>query len=732
MIRKQRIGFFLLYGLGFFLLWEWLRPLEQITNTGHIEYFVYFLLSALCIYFLQIRPWLGFLLKMLLIYFFLFLVFGKENSGLGGWSYLLLQDSVDNIKLLLSGQFDNLSDQFRTALLYILIWIVTYLFQYWIEVKRSILVFFIMTIFYISVLDTFTKYEAKWAIVRIISIGFVLLGLLFFERLVAKESIKIPTTAKWKWTLPLVMMISFSVFIGYISPKAGPVWPDPVPFIQSQADNVLPRNNETSRIGYGEDDTRLGGPFLPDDRVVFTAQTPSRQYWRVETKDIYTGKGWRASTGQSPLGNIQSGENIPVDPIINRDYKETQQAHITMKLLYPHILIPYGFITVKGNENGSFQYDFNLNKLRSYNEQNNAVELEQYTIEYQNKNFSVEEMRETNDHSVDTNVKAWLESYLQLPDSLPDRVKDLANEITAGHDNWFDKAKAIEQYFKNGEFIYTQEDVPVPEGSQDYVDQFLFDTKKGYCDNFSTSMVTLLRAEGIPARWAKGYAPGRYMGQNGTYEVTNNDAHSWVEVLFPTQGWMPFEPTIGFQNAVDYSYDENNDPAIPASSGNSAIEPEEQQREEPKEEKIEEPKQVENERNSQPEEKETTLMKKYQMYVIYVLLGLILIGVLLFGMRKKWLPYYLLYLFKGPSDREKLIEAYGKLLKQLARVGLKREKGQTLRDFASQVDTYYKIDDMSVLTESYERLIYQSPTSEQIDLKATKELWENLIKKATG
>lgn len=727
MTLKQRSNLFLLYGLGFFLLWEWLRPLEQITNTGHVHYFVYFLLIALSLYFIRIRPWIGFLLKILLIYLFLFLVFGKGNSGLGGWSYLLLQDSVDNIKLLLTGQFEALSDSFRTALLYLLIWIVAYLFQYWLEVKRTIFVFLMMTIFYISVLDTFTKYDAKWAIIRIISIGFVLLGLLFFQRLVEKENMKIPAKAKLQWTVPLVMMIGISVCVGYISPKAGPIWPDPVPFIQSQADNVLPRNNQPSRIGYGEDDSNLGGPFLPDDRVVFIAQAPSRQYWRVETKDMYTGKGWRASKGQSPQGNIQSGEHILMDSIMANDDKEIQQAHITMKILYPHIVIPYGFQTVIGNEEGSFTYDVDLNKLRSYNEQNKAINLDQYTVEYQETDFSVKEMRATTQHSVDTQM----EPYLQLPDSLPERVKELAHEITKDHDNWFDKAKAIEQYFKNGEFIYTQQDVAVPEKNQDYVDQFLFDTKKGYCDNFSTSMVTLLRSEGIPARWAKGYAPGQYLGQDGKYVITNNDAHSWVEVFFPTQGWVPFEPTIGFQNTVGFSYDENNDTSIPASSKDHSSEPEKQQKEEPKEEKKEETK--ENEQvNPTPAKKETIHLKVYLKYFIFILVSFIFIGILLYGTRKKWIPYYLLSKYKEVSDHDRLIEAYGKLLKQLARVGLKREKGQTLRDFASQVDAYYETEDMGRLTENYERFIYQSPANKRIDLKATMELWENLIKKATG
>ncbi len=51
-------------------------------------------------------------------------------------------------------------------------------------------------------------------------------------------------------------------------------------------------NSEVSKIGYGLDDSRLGGPFKADPTIVFTAATQNKQYWRVETKDFYTGKGW--------------------------------------------------------------------------------------------------------------------------------------------------------------------------------------------------------------------------------------------------------------------------------------------------------------------------------------------------------------------------------------------------------------------------------------------------------
>src|SRR5699024_6506512 len=113
--------------------------------------------------------------------------------------------------------------------------------------------------------------------------------------------------------------------------------------------------------------------------------------------------------------------------------------------------------------------------------------------------------------------------------------------------------RAIESYFASNGFVYETENVAVPSEQEDYVDQFLFDTRAGYCDNYSSSMVVLLRTLDIPARWVKGFTSGEQISSSlddteEVYEVTNANAHSWVEVYFSDVGWVPFEPTKGFSN----------------------------------------------------------------------------------------------------------------------------------------------------------------------------------------
>jgi hypothetical protein len=87
----------------------------------------------------------------------------------------------------------------------------------------------------------------------------------------------------------------------------------------------------------------------------------------------------------------------------------------------------------------------------------------------------------------------------------------------------------------------TKIDAPPP--GRDAVDYFLFDSKQGYCTYYSSAMVVMLRALGIPAREAIGYAPGDYDSTTRQWVVRESASHAWPEVYFPNVGWLEFEPT---------------------------------------------------------------------------------------------------------------------------------------------------------------------------------------------
>lgn len=136
---------------------------------------------------------------------------------------------------------------------------------------------------------------------------------------------------------------------------------------------------------------------------------------------------------------------------------------------------------------------------------------------------------------------AWVtERYLQLPQSLPERVRALARDITVRARTPYDRALAIETYLRR---IPYSLDVPAPPPDHDAADFFLFDLKKGYCDYYATSMAVLARASGLPARLVTGFDSGSYDPYTAQYVVTQSDAHAWVEIYFTATGWVEFEPT---------------------------------------------------------------------------------------------------------------------------------------------------------------------------------------------
>ncbi len=130
-------------------------------------------------------------------------------------------------------------------------------------------------------------------------------------------------------------------------------------------------------------------------------------------------------------------------------------------------------------------------------------------------------------------------TYLQIP-RLDPRIKQLAEQVTAGSTNEYDRAAKIELYLKT-HYRYTL-DLNGPR-SPDPLAYFLFTRRAGHCEYFAAAMTVMLRDLGIPARYVGGFLPGEYNDVGGDWIVRASDAHVWVEVFFPGYGWITFDPT---------------------------------------------------------------------------------------------------------------------------------------------------------------------------------------------
>jgi protein-glutamine gamma-glutamyltransferase len=127
--------------------------------------------------------------------------------------------------------------------------------------------------------------------------------------------------------------------------------------------------------------------------------------------------------------------------------------------------------------------------------------------------------------------------------ALSQRSFDLAYQVAHETSNLYDLVMALTAYLQHN-YRYTLDLPRVPSG-RDPVDWFLFDVKTGYCEQFATALTLMLRGMGVPARLATGYATGDYDAVLNQAVVRERDAHAWVEVWFPSHGWVPVDPTPG-------------------------------------------------------------------------------------------------------------------------------------------------------------------------------------------
>jgi len=307
-----------------------------------------------------------------------------------------------------------------------------------------------------------------------------------------------------------------------VEQEAGRLFPDvnrrPLSPLGRTAGAVLPRQH------------KLGGTPEVLGRPVMTVRPdrgplPVPAYWFGQAYDVYTGQGWSQSPWRLvPLaaGEVWSG---PVGEARTQVWQTVQMsaagrdvygAGMPLAVDRPADALVYGETDLVGL------------RLRGA--------TRAYTVLGAPSGATEAELR-----AAGTDYPAWVrDRYLQIPESVPARVRDLAKEITAGAVTPYARARAIEAYLR--EIPYSLQ-VPTPPPGRDVVDWFLFDLRRGYCDYYASAFVVLARSVGVPTRFAMGYATGTWDEDAGVYRVTEQEAHSWPEVFFPRYGWVPFEPT---------------------------------------------------------------------------------------------------------------------------------------------------------------------------------------------
>lgn len=697
------------YVLSLLLFFEWIRPLDQIVGFDHLNLFILFAIFSFGVMLFNLPSWAALSIKTTVILLIVHFSFLPRPVFSDHWWSLIQFEFQKNTTAMLARNWFQFTEIFQTIIFLVIIALVSYLLYFWFVTMRRVFVYICLTLIYVTVMDTFTAYRANRAIIWIVGISVFILVINHYLRKTIDKQLPIHFS-NWlvRTIIPLIFIMLTIGSISYFAPKAEPIWPDPVPFVTQVGERITGsgRTSELGRSAYSPDDSQLGGSLMMDDTPVFYAETAIEHYWRIESKDHYTGRGWQRDTGLNTQ-RYHEGDLQLIEPWLGNDLTRATVEY-TERVNFLNLVYPYGLWEVNHEEVDFFDYDAATGEINPTFSEHvfSAFELlynHPFEMTYYYPSVSYQQLKDAGGaipHEIASN-------YLQLPDTLPDRVFQLAADIIDGKETQYDQTVAIERYFSRGNFRYQIDDVPYPAEGQDYVDQFLFETQYGYCDNFSTSMVVLLRAVGIPARWVKGFSSGEQIEDLSTvdqalyrYEIKNSNAHSWVEVYFPQIGWIPFEPTIGFSGS-DMLYSENKQ------VDDQYVDKQEQPRTEEAHDMLQEEQALDQE----PIDNDRTTRRSLGNFSIWFWLTGIIVSVLIVGLIaikwKQFLTKIILSYWSNFESNREFETAYLGLVKLLRLHKLKRRPDQTLDSFAREVDETLQTELMTRLTNTYTQLIYR-------------------------
>jgi transglutaminase-like putative cysteine protease len=330
------------------------------------------------------------------------------------------------------------------------------------------------------------------------------------------------------WTLVLILMAFFTPRVGAadLVSNAFNTFDAPYQRLQTEWQRFFAGVSGPSRLqGVSfSDSIRLGQAPNLGDRIVFYVDAPAAHFWRAVTYDFYTGAGWRTT------------ETDRVDKVTPPTV-EREKMDATFDIVVPHTNLLFG-ANEPAKVNVPFQ--FQTGDDRAYSTSLRAINRNQAEGTYTTTSYVSVATKDELRKALTAYPATIKTKYLQLPSSIPARVRDLAIQITQGKVTAYEKAEAVETYLRNT-YKYSTVVKSAPAG-RDPVDYFLFDLKADFCEYFASSMAVMLREVGVPARVVEGFTSGE-LDPSNRYAVRELNAHAWVEAYFPSYGWIEFEPT---------------------------------------------------------------------------------------------------------------------------------------------------------------------------------------------
>ena len=310
-------------------------------------------------------------------------------------------------------------------------------------------------------------------------------------------------------------------------------------------------------------DANYSGIHFPDKRtVVLRIRAPERAvYWRATVLEGFDGTRWFENL--NPEAHDFSGR-LPRDPLVPAQAPErwVEQDVEVVALRDDHLVAAASPVQLRTTELGApvtlsrggvARVGSNLVRGQHYISwsavpQPTPKQLTAAKAEYPDeldRDLRVEagvQIRPFGDPTRPAQVRQLLNGRLTENLKVYEPFVRRAERLTAGAGSPYAAVVALESWFRTGGGFTYDEQPPRPAALPPLVD-FVLRTKAGYCQHYAGAMALMLRWLGIPARVAAGFTSGKF--KDGTWTVTDHDAHAWVEAWFPGYGWLSFDPTPG-------------------------------------------------------------------------------------------------------------------------------------------------------------------------------------------
>ncbi|CAN5244038.1 transglutaminaseTgpA domain-containing protein [soil metagenome] len=266
---------------------------------------------------------------------------------------------------------------------------------------------------------------------------------------------------------------------------------------------------------------------------LFTVRSDRRAYWRITALDSFDGTVWssRGDYGEADGSLPRTLASQAEQAVATQEFTVRRLAAIWLPAAFEARSIQSPEFVVRWEAESS-----TLIVDNDYEDSDGA----RYTVQSAVPVFDAAALA-----GVPAGVPDEIAArYLDLPGDLNQRVRDQALSAVGDRVSPYERALALQEFFRDN-FTYELDGTP---GGHDgsAMEQFLFETRAGYCEQFAGSYAAMARAVGLPARVAVGFTPGDVDPDDPTlYHVKGLHAHAWPEVYLGGYGWVAFEPTPG-------------------------------------------------------------------------------------------------------------------------------------------------------------------------------------------